>query len=707
MSAHYPTAAREIPGSSHSGQEVNLAKTFLASTSQLSAIERGRVLEFMAKYMENPAQPGISLERINNAGADMWSARISRGLRAILHRSGSQSTLLYASQHDDAYHWAERRRLEHHPKTGSLQIVETTETAEELLTESTASRGTETSKPPGIFDAYENDYLLSLGVPEDWLPTLRLVRYEDQVLTVVERLPEEVGERLLALASGEFVTPPTPVPPERPLSENPDNLRRFWVVQDAEELRDILSRPLSDWVKFLHPSQQQLVAGTFRGAVKVTGAAGTGKTVVALHRARHLASQGHTVFLTSYVSTLCRNLQKNLGILCSKEEMSRIHVGTIHHRALSLAQQLQPELRPLESKEFRELITDLQPFGHPDHSVDFLLSEWYGVIEPRAITSWEEYQNAPRPGRQQRLRTGERKACWRVFEAVRAEMEKLAAYSWEHICEMARVGLETGHIQNPFDAVIVDEVQDLVPSALRLIAELSRDSLHNLLVVGDAGQRIYPGGFSLRKLGIDVRGRSQVLRINYRTTEQIRRFADRLLPDAVDDLDSETYFRKSHCLLHGPTPLMQGFESQDAEDQYITQQIQSLLREGIALEEMAIFARVGKRMESLRTCLKEAGIESQFLSRGDEEDVESAISTGTMHRAKGLEFKVVFAVDCTAGVLPHQKAIAQAEEADEKEEALARERQLLYVTLTRARDEAYLTWTGERSPFLEALESSS
>ncbi|MCA9067810.1 MAG: ATP-dependent helicase, partial [Planctomycetaceae bacterium] len=553
---------RELQASSGGATnvEVNVAKTFLASAQNLATSERGRVFDFMVKFMNNPAHPSISLERVHNtADAEMWSARITQGLRAIIHRSGSQNTLLYAGQHDEAYHWAERRRVEHHPVTGSLQIVETTETADALLTSESPPTNQPEPNHPGIFADFEDDYLLSLGVPRDWLPTIRRVRFEDQVLTVVERLPEEVGERLLALASGEFVTPPTPVSPDRPLSENPDNLRRFWVVQDAEELRDVLSRPLAEWVKFLHPSQWQLATGEFRGAVKVTGAAGTGKTVVALHRASHLARQGHRVFMTSYVSTLCRNLRKNLQILCSNEALSRITVETIHHRALCFAQQLIPEIRPLESREFHEVLDRLRPSGDSSLSSEFLMSEWAGVVEPRGITSWDEYRQAPRPGRNRRLKLSEREACWQVFEALRSEMEQNALYPWEQICEIARTGLETGHIANPFDAVIVDEVQDLAPSALRFLAELAKPAMHNLFVVGDAGQRIYPGGFSLRQLGIDVRGRSHVLRINYRTTEQIRRFADRLLPEAVDDLDSSTYKRRSHCLLHGPAPQMQGF----------------------------------------------------------------------------------------------------------------------------------------------------
>ena len=701
MSAQPPAMAHDVDGKSGGAMnaEVSMAKTFLASVQKLSTSDQGRVMSFMAKFIENPAHPSISLERVQNTDGDMWSARITKGLRAIIHRRGLRNTLLYAGQHDEAYHWAERRRLEHHPVTGTLQIVEAAETAEALLAVSPANL-----EAPCLFDGFADDYLLSLGVPTDWLPTIRLVKFEDQILTVVERLPEEVGERLLALASGEFVTPPTPVSPNLPLEQNPDNLRRFWVVQDAEELRDVLSRPLSEWVKFLHPSQRRLVAGTFRGPVKVTGAAGTGKTVVALHRASHLAGEGQRVFLTSYVSTLCRNLKRNLQILCPEPVLSRITVGTIHHRALCLAREILPGLRPLETKEFRELFERLKSIGPSEISVEFLLAEWQGVVEPRGISTWEEYRDSPRIGRQARLRHSEREGCWRVFEAVRSEMEKLSAYPWEQICEIARVGLETGHIENPFDAVIVDEVQDLAPSALRLVAELARPKPHNLLLVGDAGQRIYPGGFSLRQLGIDVRGRSHVLRINYRTTEQIRRFADKLLPDAVDDLDSDVYQRRSHCLLHGPMPQMQGFETHVEEDEFIARRIAELLTEGLATSEMAVFARTGKRLESLRACLENHGIASHLLSRDDETDPENAVSTGTMHRAKGLEFKAVFAMDCTAGVLPHEKAIAQAEEAEDSDAALARERQLLYVTLTRARDDAYITWTGDRSPFLDDVD---
>ena len=683
-----------------SNSNVILADTFMASAHKLATSDQGRVFDFVFKFRNNPANPGISLERVRNAGGKTWSARITRGLRAIVYRSGSQNILLFAGQHDEAYHWAERRRIEHHPVTHVLQIVETTEKVEQFLAE--ASHPSAEQQPLAIFSEYEDDYLISLGLPQNWLPAIRRIRSEDEVLTAAQSLPEEVGERLIALAGGEFVTPPPPASPAAPLADHPDNLRRFWVVRDAVELGEVLNRPWADWVKFLHPSQRELVEAEYAGPVKVTGAAGTGKTVVALHRARHLAEAGCSVFLTTYVSTLCRNLKQGLKSLCSEETLSRIAVETVHHRALELAQQLQPELRPLETKEFRELIEELKPAALADVSAESLASEWSDVVEPLGITTREEYQSALQDGRSTRLSMAERKNCWPVFESVRREMEKRSAYPWEQICEMARSGLASGQLENPFDAVIVDELQDLAPGALRLLAELARSAPGNFFLVGDAGQRIYPGGFSLKELGIDVRERSHVLRINYRTTEQIRRFADQLLPEAVDDLDDDVYQRRSHGLMNGPPPGIAGFSTPGEEDQFVAMEVEKRLTEGLAPSEIAVFARTAKRLESIRDVLSEQGVSTHLLSREESPANEDAVRAGTMHRAKGLEFKVVFATGCSQDALPHPKAIA---EPKSREEAIARERQLLYVTITRARDEAFLTWSGERSPFLDVLES--
>ena len=310
---------------------VNVAKTFMKSASTLSGPDRARVFDFLNKFFNDPAKPGLSTERVQGArDPNIWAARITGGLRTIYHHLGDAYTLLYAGQHDDAYGWAARRKLEHHPVTGTLQIVDTTERVRESLPPSTC-------RPmlPAYLPANQAIIFFSLGVPTDWLPTIREIADEDQLLTVADKLPEEVAERLLRLAGGELVTPPAR-PRSQPISASPDNLRRFYVVQEASELCDLLQKPIEDWLRFLHPSQRELAIGTFNGPVKVTGSAGTGKTVVAMHRARHLADQGKRVLLTSFVTTLCKNIEHNVQILCTNSQRKLITVGTVHSQALRL-----------------------------------------------------------------------------------------------------------------------------------------------------------------------------------------------------------------------------------------------------------------------------------------------------------------------------------------------------------------------------------
>jgi mRNA-degrading endonuclease RelE of RelBE toxin-antitoxin system len=294
---------------------VIISPQLFASLGRLSANEQAKVIEFINTFQGNPAHPSLSLERATRARSKgVWSGRVSSDLRAILYKDGDTWAILYADHHDAAYSWTERREIGRHSVTGALQIVEAVETVREIEKVVEVLRKPETEP---LFKDHGDAYLLSLGVPETWLPTIRSVRDEDQLLIVCEKLPEDISERLIALAAGEFVTPPEPVAPERPALEAADTRRRFFVVDDAEELAAALAAPMDRWVAFLHPSQRSLVTRDFKGPAKVTGSAGTGKTVVAMHRARHLARRGERVLLTSFVSTLCDNIQRNLVKLCT------------------------------------------------------------------------------------------------------------------------------------------------------------------------------------------------------------------------------------------------------------------------------------------------------------------------------------------------------------------------------------------------------
>jgi superfamily I DNA/RNA helicase len=556
---------------------------------------------------------------------------------------------------------------------------------------------------PPIFEDREDDYLLSLGVPENWLPTLHEVRDDDQLLLICEKLPSDVAERLLNLAAGELVTPPVPVPPERPVIEAADTRRRFYLVEDAEGLAAALEAPMERWIAFLHPSQRALVERAFSGPAKVSGSAGTGKTVVAMHRARNRARQGVKVLLTSYVTTLCENIERNLRMLCSPSELEDITVSTVHKQALAIVTQVEPKVRPAPDDDVRRLLDQLRVRHAPAYEKNFVQAEWENVVRLQGLSSWDEYRGAQRTGRGSGLAVKERKVLWQVFGGVLESLASRRLLDWTGLCLRAQELLTEGRAASPYGAVIVDEVQDLKPAELRFVNALCSQNPGNLMLCGDAGQRIYPGGYSLSAMGIEVRGRSTVLRINYRTTEQIRRLADRMLGDVADDLDGGEERRSStRSLLRGPTPQLLGYASQADELTAGVAEVGRLLASGLAPKAIGIFARTNKRIDEMSEALSDAGIACRLLSEHDA-DSDGAVQLGTMHRAKGLEFKAVLVIGCADNAVPSAGILRKTADPQDREAVEARECRLLYVAMTRARDELKVSWAGAPSRFLAPL----
>lgn len=698
-----------------------LSEDFFGTIAHLSAGEKARVLDFISSFLKNPASPGISLERVTGArSAQIWSGRISRDLRAIVHKDGDSWVLLHADHHDPAYRWAERHEVGRHVVTGALQVVEVVERTE------AAAGPAPQRRPAGLLDRHDDAYLLSLGLPEAWLPVLRSAADEDQLLEVCVKLPTDVAERLLRLADGELVTPPPPIAPDTPLAAAPEIRQRFYVVDDRSDLQAVLEAPMERWIAFLHPSQRQLVDRDFSGPAKITGSAGTGKTTVAMHRARRLARAGHRVLLTTYGRTLAENLLRQLRLLCTPDDLSAITVSTVHARALAVARAADARVDLIVDQEVRALVDAMRLRHAPALDPAFVRAEWEAVVQPNALTSWAEYRGARRTGRGRPLSVADRKQLWVVFDAVVSTLVGRRRYPAAALCRYAEQVLLEGRAQSPFDAVLVDEVQDLKPPELRFLRALAGPSnageggspvagagepaasrLAHLVLFGDAGQRIYPGGFSLGALGIDVRGRSTILRLNYRTTEQIRRAADRVLGLDADDLDAGVESRRgTRSLLRGPEPVLEGHELGEAETEAAVRRVRRWLSSGVPASGLAIFARTNRRAEQLLEALRKAGISSALLSEGDDAP-RDAVHVGTMHRAKGLEFRAVLVADCSASSLPNPTTLDSQLDPLDREAAEERERRLLYVAMTRARDELAITWAGQPSPFLAPLLSGA
>ncbi len=680
---------------------VAIEQSFLKSATALGAQFAARVWRFVDQYMDDKTRPGISLERLDRLKTNqLWSARISQDVRAIVFREGSTDYLLYVAHHDAAYAWAERRQVVHNPRTNAIQIFTAIAEVEEELAKAKPKPPQVQEPAQPIFAGHDDEYLLSLGLPDEWLPFIRTVFDADDLLAGIENLPGDVAERLLDVADGHVVAPPAPKDltfATSALVESSDGT----ISPDPDDIERLLNEPLSTWIAFLHPSQRGIVSADFSGPSKVTGTAGTGKTVVALHRARHLARNGRRVLLTTFHNTLCENVQRSLRALCTDEELSRIDVRTVHQVARGLvAEAGRSPTDIVGNDDIRALIERYSKGLDLPLGVSALLAEWNLVVQAQGVEDWTGYRVANRAGRGTALTAVQRQAVWGVLERVRAHLAKGGKTDWQGLCRSAREVVSSGVIEAPWDSVIVDEVQDLSAQGLRLVAVLGGSGPNGLMVLGDGGQRIYAHRTSLRSAGIEVRGRARVLRVNYRTTEEIRRFADRIMSRA-DDLDDESEDRGGcRSLRAGVIPDALGFGRLEEQYDYVAEHIRGCMENGVAPGEIAVVARTGRQLDATAKRLDGAGIDTHRLQPQKDGDVPDAVQLVTMHSAKGLEFKVIVVVDASAGSLPNRYAVDQAGDPQDCAEAIERERQLLYVALTRARDELLVTWVGEPSAFL-------
>jgi superfamily I DNA/RNA helicase len=317
------------------------------------------------------------------------------------------------------------------------------------------------------------------------------------------------------------------------------------------------------------------------------------------------------------------------------------------------------------------------------------------------VASWDEYRQVSRAGRGIALGAKQRKRLWAVFERARGSLADRGLVTWAGLCHDVARWLDRLDGAR-FRHVIADEVQDFGLPELRLVRALARGGDDDLFLVGDAGQRIYESRAAWALAGISVRGRSSRLRVNYRTTEQIRRFAERLIArerEPEDDDDPAPTISK----LSGVEPELHGFASVDEEILAVAQWIREAIERGHEPRDIAVFARASSVLDERAAAAVEAAGLSWAMLRDEEVLDAGRVALGTMHRAKGLEFEVVVVMGCERGLVPLAKALREVVDPADREGVIAQERSLLYVASTRARERVLLTWTGVRSELLAAL----
>ncbi len=695
--------------------EFRIADTFTDSLARLTGDEQKAVKTTAFDLQMNPASPGHQFHKLDKAkDKNFWSVRVSRDIRLIVHRSEASLLLCYVDHHDKAYGWAERRKLETHPKTGAAQLVEIRETVKEVVvpvyvqTEVTGAPEPAAEKTPVFAEVPDNE-LLGYGVPAEWLDDVKKAN-EDTLLALTDHLPAEASEALLELATGGEPRVPEVAPAAASPFEHPDALRRFRVMKDVEELRRALDFPWEKWTVFLHPEQRQWVEHDYGGPARVSGSAGTGKTIVALHRAAHLARThpDARVLLTTFSDTLANALQTKLKRLLGNEPRlgERIDVHSLNAIGVRLYKANVGQGSIASREVLQEVIREAaRAVGGHKFSLHFLLTEWEQVVDGWQLENWEDYRDVARLGRKTRLPEAQRKVLWSIFERVGAGLQARQLTTYAGLfCSLAAT---ISNSKNPpFDFAVVDEAQDISVAHLRFLAALGGGRPNALFFAGDLGQRIFQQPFSWKSLGVDIRGRSRNLRVNYRTSHQIRTQADLLLGPAVTDADGNIEDRSDTIsVFNGPPPMICSLKSEGDEIKTVGRWIANHAKAGVMPHEFGVFVRSDAQLDRARAAVKEAGLDFKIL----DEQVETTsgyVSISTMHLAKGLEFRAVVVMACDDEIIPLQERIETVGDDADLQEVYNTERHLLYVACTRARDHLLVTSVEPASEFLDDMRVS-
>lgn len=686
---------------------VALSQDFLLNLADLPSGIHSKVMKWAIRFQSDPTASAINYEKIKAArDQNLRSVRIDQDWRGIVFKpdQGDVYVLLYVGHHDDAYRWAENKKLTINPVTGAMQLV-VLQAAEEAPTEQAPVPVAPAAVAgPGLFDPWQDRELVSLGVPEELLPQVRAIRAEADLDAIQLSLPVEAYEGLFLVAAGDSISSvltgrETRV--DQPIDTTnfagalsaPESQSRFVVVDGESELTAIMNAPLEQWRVFLHPTQRKLANGDRSGPVRVLGGAGTGKTVLAMHRAKWLAEnrtpEGKKVLFTTFTKNLAFDIEEHLTSFCSLETTKKIEVKNLDAWVHGFLRSQKYEHTLVYNRRKDALEAWHRALAVKDASLaltdEFYEEELDQVVLAQGVSNRDEYRAARRTGRGVVLTRTKRDAIWPVFEEYRAQLasRKLKEVD-DAYRDAAALLAQQGLAETNYSAVVVDETQDFGPQALRLLRAIVPAAANDLFFVGDGHQRIYGRNrAAMSRCGIEIRGRSRKLYLNYRTTEEIRRRAVALLEGCeIDDLDDGRDDNSRYkSLSRGAEPMVAGVATLEEA----LAKAQEVVKGWAAQESRASISCVVAHSRAVRDAAEKSfrtlGMATQMIEPNKRDTSEpGAIRFSTMHRAKGLEFDQVLVIAPEDHLGPPGETLNQ--------------RRLLYVALTRAKRGAALVAYG-------------
>lgn len=695
---------------------VAFSDKYFESLLKLTPNEQSQANKAVMQFQQDPLHGGLHYEKLTAYKDNkLRSIRVNQDVRIILAAAEKEDLylMLHVNRHDAAYSWAAKRKIEINPNTGSLQVY----IVEEAVAVSEQEPAVKALRP-GLFDAIRDRQLLQLGVPEDAMTLVRKMKIEADLETALinETIPKDVHDGLFMLMAGasyeEAYSEVVPAAPETVDTEDftaaltrPESQAAFTVAENEQALQEVLTQSIEKWRVFLHPAQRRLVEGEKNGPVRVLGGAGTGKTVVAMHRAKWLAnrleeSDGRILF-TTFTKNLAADIQQNLNKICNQQELGCIDVQNLDSWVMSFLKKQGYDYGLLTSSSEERKLWEEAYSEKPasiDLEISFFKEEWARVVQPQSARSVDEYKKASRIGRGTRLNRQQRVEIWPVFERYRHLLASNYLKETDDAYRDARILIERNPDVRPkLACVIVDEAQDMGTQAFMLIRALVPPAQNDLFIVGDGHQRIYgKNKVVLSQCGINIRGRSARLKINYRTTDETRKLAVSILEGVeVDDLDGGQDTQKYyHSLMHGPVPEVKCFNTIGEQADAICLAIKA---HGLAPEACCVIARTRRELSEIKVALEGRKLLCHQLEGQNRVTPGGTINLATMHRVKGLEFDAVFIASVNKGLVPLEFVVNQAADLVTRRQQENEERALLYVSLTRARKLAFVYGYGQMS----------
>ena len=706
--------------------ELALSADLLKEYAKLEKRARNRVSELIGIFRSSTAtelanRKGVHLEtHKNQKDARARTVRIDDNHRGIVCAVSDNKFILHQIlTHDASDAWMARNCFKANVQTGAVEVIDI-EAIETAANEPVVDSGADK-----LFAHRKDKDFRQLGVEETLLPALRAFTYEDQLEAIIGIVPPGQGEALIVLIGTDSVdeiygriagafSPGSIEEGDLEIAlETPAGRSQFHIVTDEADLHDMLAKPLAQWRTFLHHSQHRIAyKPVHNGPVRVTGGAGTGKTVVAMHRAKYLADSledrsGKPILFTTFTKNLAESIDRDLRELGGTGLLDVVEVINVDRLAMRFVREVEGQ-RPaiIADRELALVWEAVADELGTDHRAEFLANEWEQVVLAQGCRSREDYFQVSRVGRGVRLTRRDRAGVWKAIEAFNQRLADSNRRTFLQLADVAAGYLARREIR-PYLHVIVDEAQDLHETQWRMLRAAASEEPNDLFIVGDSHQRIYDRRSSLSKVGIKIRGRSHRLRINYRTTHEILRWSLQLLgTHSYDDLDGgldSHDFAGYHSFMHGPEPTLHGAKSRRDEIESLVSQVKQWNADGVAEEDIVVTARRGKDLDSVERHLKAEGMQTCRLGRSV--PTSGGVRLCTMHRVKGLEFRCVAIIGADDERIPEPLALTDktADEVQHRED-LQREGCLLYVAATRAREDLWIGWFGRPSRYLEAVE---